>query len=276
MRLISICPSNTELLHFLGLTPDLVGIDDFSDWPRETQKLTRLGPDLSIDMNKLQLLKPDLVLASLSVPGMEKNVEELKKRNIPHVVYDPQSLTDIQNDLLDLGQRTNKMPEAHQIVKWMKEEIKSYEKISITIKNRKKVYFEWWPKPVFTPGKVNWLTEIAYFAGGQNIFDDVELASVQTTWDDVVNRKPHIIGMVWVGVKTDKMQPSHIKKREGWEVLESYQTEIVKLEEDLFCRPSPRLIMGLKRLAALLHPNDFPPFLPKEEESYIKKLQVKR
>ncbi|MFG6497210.1 cobalamin-binding protein [Fictibacillus sp. UD] len=276
MRLISICPSNTELVHFLGITSQLVGVDDFSDWPAEIEKLTRLGPDLSINMDKLQSLEPDLVLASLSVPGMEKNVEELKRRDIPHVVYNPQSLTDIQNDLLDLGQRTNKMLTARHMVDWMIKEVRSYEKISRSIKNRRKVYFEWWPKPVFTPGKVNWLTEIAYLAGGQNLFEDVELASVQTTWDDVVNRKPDMIGMVWVGVKTDKMQPSHIKKRDGWEVLESYQTEIVKLEENLFCRPSPRLIFGLKRLAALIHPNDFPPFLPKEEETYIKKLQAIR
>ncbi|KZE67706.1 cobalamin-binding protein [Fictibacillus phosphorivorans] len=276
MRLISICPSNTELLHFLGLTSQLVGIDDFSDWPAEIEELTRLGPDLSIDMDKLQSLDPDLVLASLSVPGMEKNIEELKKRNIPHIVYNPQSLNDIQNDLLDLGQRTNKVLQARQMVNWMKKEIESYEKISRTIKNRRNVYFEWWPKPVFTPGKVNWLTEIAYLAGGKNLFEDVELASVQTTWDDVVRRKPDLIGMVWVGVKTDKMQPSHIKKRDGWEVLEVHKTEIVKLEEDLFCRPSPRLIFGLKRLAALIHPNEFPPFLPKEEESYIKKLQATR
>ena len=42
--------------------------------------LPRLGPDLSIDMDKLELYEPDLVLASLSVPGMEKNIEELEKR----------------------------------------------------------------------------------------------------------------------------------------------------------------------------------------------------
>jgi iron complex transport system substrate-binding protein len=275
LRIISICPSNTELLHYLGLTSELIGVDDFSDWPKDIEKLPRLGPDLSIDMDKLQSLKPDLVLASLSVPGMEKNIEELERRSIPHVIYNPQSLTDIQNDLLDLGKRTNKMAEAKKVTEWMKNEINQYEKISNSIKDRKKVYFEWWPKPIFTPGKVNWLTEIAYLAGGENLFQDIELASVQTTWEDVVHRKPEIIGMVWVGVKTDKMQISHIQKREGWDHLEAdLRTEIFKLEESLFCRPSPRLIIGMKRLAALIHPNDFPVFLPEEEESYIKKLQV--
>lgn len=274
MKLISICPSNTELLHFLGLTSNLIAVDDFSDWPKSLQDLPRLGPDLSIDMDKLESLKPDLVLASLSVPGMEKNVEKLKERNIPHVVYNPQTLIDIQNDLLDLGMRTNKQSEAHQMVTWMRNEIHTYETISHTIKQKKRIYFEWWPKPVFTPGKINWLTEIALLAGAQNVFDDVELASIQTTWEDVVTRKPDIIGMVWVGVKTAKMQPAHITKREGWNLLKAHQTKILKLEESLFCRPSPRLIFGLKRLAALLHPTDFPAFLPEDEESYIEELQV--
>lgn len=274
MKLVSICPSNTELLHFLGATPDLIGIDDFSDWPSDVERLPRLGPDLSIDMNKLEALEPDLVLASLSVPGMEKNIEELIKRSIPHVIYDPQSLTDIQNDLLDLGNRLNKLNEAAHAVKWMNNEIEEYKRISDTLHVRKKIYFEWWPKPVFTPGKINWLTEISRLAGGINIFEDVELASVQTTWEDVVGRKPDLIGMVWVGVKTDKMNPSHIKKREGWDLLSAHRTEIVKLEESLFCRPSPRLIFGLKRLAALIHPDNYPAFLPEQEEMYMKELQV--
>jgi iron complex transport system substrate-binding protein len=274
LKLVSICPSNTELLHFLGATPDLIGIDDFSDWPSDVEQLPRLGPDLSIDMNKLEALEPDLVLASLSVPGMEKNIEELNKRNIPHVIYDPQSLTDIQNDLLDLGKRLNRTEEARHIVKWMKNEIEEYKRISDTLHVRKKIYFEWWPKPVFTPGKINWLTEISRLAGGMNIFEDVELASVQTTWEDVVNREPDLIGMVWVGVKTDKMNPSHIKKREGWDLLNAHRTEVVKLEESLFCRPSPRLIFGLKRLAALIHPDDYPAFLSEQEEMYMKELQV--
>ncbi|MBN3556595.1 cobalamin-binding protein [Fictibacillus nanhaiensis] len=277
MRIISICPSNTELLHYLGLTSKLVGVDDFSDWPKSIENLPRLGPDLSIDMDKLQSLAPELVLASLSVPGMEKNIAELERRSIPHVIYNPQSLSDIQNDLFDLGKRTDTLAEATKVIEWMKNEITQYEKISNSIKKRKKVYFEWWPKPVFTPGKVNWLTEIANLAGGENVFQDVELASVQTTWEDVVSRKPDIIGMVWVGVKTEKMKISHIQKREGWDHLETnLRTELFKLEESLFCRPSPRLIIGMKRLAALVHPNHFPAFLPEEEESYIEKLQVTR
>ncbi|GAE44630.1 vitamin B12 ABC transporter [Mesobacillus boroniphilus JCM 21738] len=87
-------------MEFLGLTDLLVGVDDFSDWPETVKSLPRLGPDLSIDLDLVEELKPDLVLASLSVPGMEKNIEGLAARNIPHIVLNPQSLADIENDLM--------------------------------------------------------------------------------------------------------------------------------------------------------------------------------
>lgn len=64
MRVISLCPSNTEIMEYLGLTHLLVGVDDFSDWPTSIENLPKLGPDLSINMELVEKLKPDLVLAS--------------------------------------------------------------------------------------------------------------------------------------------------------------------------------------------------------------------
>lgn len=48
MRIISICPSNTEIVALLGLTDSLIAVDDFSDWPQTVNTLPKLGPDLSI------------------------------------------------------------------------------------------------------------------------------------------------------------------------------------------------------------------------------------
>ncbi|PAF15074.1 cobalamin-binding protein, partial [Shouchella clausii] len=81
--------------------------------------------------------------------------------------------------------------------------------------------WEWWPKPVFTPGKVNWLTEISEIAGGRNLYADVELASVQTDWEDVLNRQPDYICLAWVGVRREKVNPEIVLKRPGWSELEA-------------------------------------------------------
>lgn len=86
MRIVSLCPSNTEILAYLGLTEHIVGVDHYSDWPHPVRSLPDLGPDLNINMNKVVELKPDLIVASLSVPGMERHVAQLKDLGIPYLV----------------------------------------------------------------------------------------------------------------------------------------------------------------------------------------------
>jgi iron complex transport system substrate-binding protein len=268
MRLISICPSNTELVYYLGLCEQLVGVDDFSDWPSTVSNLPKLGPDLNINMDKVEALKPDLVLASLSVPGMEKNVEELKKRKIPHVIFNPQSLSDIRNDLFTLGKATGSEEKAAEVIQRYDEFVSTYKKIASTITNKKTIYWEWWPKPLFTPGRINWLTEISELAGGANIFADQNVASYQPAWEEVLEKDPEVFCLVWVGIEEKNMKPALIKKRERSVELQSVQSEtIFTMEEALFCRPSPRLLLGLNRIASLLHPNLYPAY--KDEDPLL-------
>lgn len=256
MRLISICPSNTELLAYLGLTEQLVGLDDFSDWPASVQHLPRLGPDLSIDIDALEALEPDLVLASLSVPGMEKNVNELVARGIPHLVLDPQSLNDIAEDLLTVGHACGISDEAEKINKDYKNFVDEMKTRASLTSTNPELYWEWWPKPIFTPGQINWLTEVSEISGGKNVFRDVELASVQTDWDDVIQRNPDYIFLAWVGVQQSKVNKKVLEKRPGYENLSVTQkNRIYIMEEELYCRPSPRLLEGAFKLANILHPD---------------------
>ncbi|PLS17253.1 cobalamin-binding protein [Bacillus sp. M6-12] len=254
MRIISICPSNTELMEYLGLTDLLVAVDDFSDWPNAIANLPRLGPDLSIDMDLLEKLKPDLVLASLSVPGMEKNVEKLRERGIPHIVLNPQSLTDIEQDLIITADALNVHERGIEAAKLFRSRLEAVKEIGSIMAEKPKLYWEWWPKPIFTPGKINWLTEISEAAGASNVFADVELASVQTDWEDVLHRQPDFICLAWVGVRKKKVQKSVVIKRDGFEKLTNIDdSRILILEEELYCRPSPRLLDGLEKLVKLIH-----------------------
>lgn len=258
MRLISICPSNTELLAYLGLTDYLVGVDDFTDWPNYIAHLPRLGPDLSINMDLVEELKPDLVLASLSVPGMEKNVLELEKRGIPHIVLNPQSLHDIADDLITVGKICGMEDQAKKRAAEYLAFIHVLKKRSNHAETKPTLYWEWWPKPVFTPGMINWLTEVSVIAGGRNVFEDVELASVQTDWVDVVQRNPDYILLAWVGVRPEKVKPELVLKRPGWSELNSVKEgRLHMMEEELYCRPSPRLLEGALNLGKLIHPELF-------------------
>jgi iron complex transport system substrate-binding protein len=243
------------LLAYLGLIDQLVAVDDFSDWPKSINALPRLGPDLSIDMDKLELHEPDLVLASLSVPGMEKNIEELEKRMVPHIILDPQSLNDIADDLLTVGQACGIEERALRIRSEYLSFIEEMKKRATAVEETPRLYWEWWPKPIFTPGSINWLTEISSIAGGLNEFRDVELASVQTDWEDVLNREPDYILLAWVGVRINKVKKEVVLKRPGWKELAAVKSDHLSvMEEELYCRPSPRLLEGALKLAKMIHP----------------------
>ncbi|RNF40819.1 cobalamin-binding protein [Planococcus salinus] len=251
MRIISICPSNTELLAFLRADHLLIAVDDYSDWPKHVNDLPRLGPDLSIRMDELEALKPDLVLASLSVPGMERNVDELIRRKIPHLVLNPQSFDDIGQDLLTVGKACGVDPEPiHADYMAIIEELKSR---SANVQFRPSLYWEWWPKPVFTPGRINWLSEMSDMTGGRNVFDDVDSANIQTDWDDVRKRDPDFILLAWVGIMTSKVKPALVRKRSGYDNMKAAE-QLHIMEEELYCRPSPRLIEGAVKLGKLIHP----------------------
>lgn len=254
MRIISICPSNTELLAFLGADDLLVGVDDYSDWPKHVNDLPKLGPDLAIRMDELEALKPDLVLASLSVPGMEKNVDELVKRKIPHLVLDPQSLEEIGQDLLAVGQACG--IDAQPVYDDYLAVIEELKSRSAKAVQRPSLYWEWWPKPVFTPGAINWLTEISEITGARNAFADAATANFQTEWDEVKKRDPDFILLAWVGIMTSKVKPEVVRKRPGWNEMKAFEN-IHIMEEELYCRPSPRLLEGALRLGKLIHPDLF-------------------
>ncbi len=242
------------MMEYLGLTHLLAGVDDFSDWPAAIADLPRLGPDLSINMDLVEQLKPDLVLASLSVPGMEKNVEALVKRGIPHIVLNPQTLSDIEQDLIRIAEAVGESKRGIEAAENFRKRLETIKEQSTKVEPKPLLYWEWWPKPIFTPGKNNWLTEISEAAGAVNVFHNVEMASIQTDWEDVLSRKPDFICLAWVGVRREKVQKNAVTKRPGFEKLHfKNDNQILILEEELYCRPSPRLIEGLEKLYKLIH-----------------------
>ncbi len=252
LRIVSLAPSNTEIVHVLGLTGALVGVDDWSDWPPEVQDLPKVGPDLNVDLEKVAALKPDLVLASLSVPGMERNVEGLKARGLPHIVLDPNSLEEIWADIRLVGAHTGRERQAEAVVGALRERVERIRQAASVDPPGRRLYWEWWLRPIYTPGRTNWLTEISEIAGCSNIFADYKVANVRV--DDpleVVRRRPDHILLAWTGARAPR--PEHVYRRPGWDALEAVRKRRVQvMEEGLFNRPSPRLVDGLERLWQVL------------------------
>lgn len=259
-RIVSLCPSNTELVHALGLSEYLVGVDNYSDYPDEiVGKLPKLGPDLHIDMKKVVELKPDLTIASLSVPGMERVVAELAGTGLTYIILSPHTIEDIFTDmrtLTDALASYDIQSQLQGIVHSLRTRVERIRSTTEHVGERPRLYWEWWPSPVFSPAKNNWLTEISDLAGATNIFADVEGDQVQDDGTRVLDGHPDYFLAVWTGVPQHKVPLQKILQRKGWDTLPALsQGRLYILSEGLFCRPSPRLIDGLEQLITLLHPH---------------------
>ncbi len=270
MRIVSLCPSNTELLGFMGLSSSIVGVDRYSDWPPAVRGLPRLGSDMDIDMDAVEKLHPDLVVASLTVPGMEKNIAGLQERGLPHIVLSPRSLADIGGNMLYVGEATDTLGQARAAKEKFERVLAQYAELSGKVRVRPRLYWEWWPKPVFTPGGGNWLTEISALAGAENCYAEDPRASVKTDLEDVRSRDPDYILLAWVGVRESLVKPESVKRRANWESLQAVrQGKIRVMEEPLYCRPSPRLVAGMQKLAAFLHPDIYPAYDRSQSEAWF-------
>jgi iron complex transport system substrate-binding protein len=248
VRLVSLCPSNTEILFGLGLGPEVVAVDDWSDWPDAVIDLPRVGPDLRVEMDRVVAARPDLVLASLSVPGMERNVDALRARGIPHLVLDPHSLEDVLSDMVTVGEACGARAAAGRAIAGATARI---EKIRARGRGRPRLgmYWEWWPKPLIAAGRRSWVHEMSEIVGCANVCADLDRPSAPLRPEDIIARDPELLMICWCGTLQRLQDPSRVASRAGWDRIRGVRSGAVYcVPEQLFGRPSQRLLDGLDML----------------------------
>ena len=113
---VTLAPSNAELVDALGCFDWVVACEDSSDFPPGVAECERLGPDLGPDLDRVAALAPALVVSSLSVPGMERVVTGLRARGLPQVVLAPRSLAEVIDDVRRVGDRVGRAEAAARVV----------------------------------------------------------------------------------------------------------------------------------------------------------------
>lgn len=251
-RLVSIAPSNAEIVGALGAVDMLVGAESSSDYPPEVRFLPRLGPDLHVDMERLAALEPDLVLASLTVPGMERNIAALERSGVPYLVLAPLNLEEICRDVDRVGRALGRQAQAREVVAGMRASIAHLQDARDT-KSPVPVYLEWWPKPMFTPGAGCWSNELIELAGGVNVFRHIPRQSAEIATSELVAADPRIIFVSWCGVPFEKLDPKRVLNRPGLQGVRAVQERrVYPIDEAFLGRPGPRVIEGIRAMAAAI------------------------
>ncbi len=250
-RIITLAPSNAEIVDALGAFERVIACEDSSDHPPAVASLERLGPDLGPDLDRVAELSPDLVLSSLSVPGMERVVTGLAVRGVPQLVLAPRSLADVRADIRRTAQALGLGGVGEAVVRDM--EAQEAELRAACSGEPTPVYLEWWPKPMFTPGQDCYSNELISLAGGRNVFGDRPGSSLEVQAADIVAADPAVCFVSWCGVAEEKLDPQNLIQRCGLEGLPAAQQgRVFRLDEAFSGRPGPRMLEAARRMAAAI------------------------
>jgi len=249
--LITLCPSNAEMVHALGRFDRVIACEDSSDYPDAVATLERLGPDLGPDLDRVAALKPHAVVSSLSVPGMERTVTGLRARGIPQLVLAPRSVSEVLDEMAWLARALGANAEGKVACARMRQEIDALEDaLHEPSPPPLAVYLEWWPKPMFTPGSRCYSNELIRLAGGRNVFGDKPGSSLEITTDDLLKANPDVCFVSWCGVAHAKLDPKNLIEREGLSALRASQVgNVFPLDERFSGRPGPRMLEAARIMA---------------------------
>lgn len=254
-RIVSLVPSNTEILFALGLEHEIVGVNDNDDYPKAATKKTKIG-GMEFNVEKVLSLKPDAVFAHESnAKSVEAGLQQLKDAGIPvFVVKSATSFEETYSTIKQLGQITNKEQKADQIITSMKKKVKDVQAKVANVKQRT-AFVETADEPdIFTAGKDTFMQEIFDLAKIKNVVDD------QSGWfkidtEEIVKRNPDTIIVMedYVPNIVEK-----VKKRQGFDSITAVKNDaVVKVDQDLTARTGPRLADGLEEIAKAVYPEAF-------------------
>lgn len=254
MRIVSLACSNTEIVCSLGCEDQLVGVDDHSDFPSDVvSRLPKVGPDLEIDIEGVAALEPDLVLATLTVPGHEKVVARLEAAGLPFLAPEPVSLADVYRDVRAIGAAIDAGARAAAVATEMERAMSSRTGETLKSGRRPSLLIQWWPKPVIAPGKQSWVHDLIELAGGCNPLGAEEIKSRPVPDDEVAALAPDTFVLSWCGVEPDKVRPDVVYANPAWQELAAIRDRrVYRVPEALLGRPSPRLVDGFRALCRVV------------------------
>ena len=254
-RIVSLAPSNTELLYAVGAGGQVVGREDFSDCPAEALELPSVGGSMGdYNLEAIVALQPDLVLLTeLHSPELVQSLEALGLT--VYYLGNPVVLEDLYTNLEIVGKLTGHENEAAALVEELTGRVNKVDELVATTSSRPVIFYELDatdPAKPWTAGPGTFVDQLVNRAGGVNLGSSLSGAWVQVSQEELIIQDPD---MIFLGDAAYGTTPEQVAARAGWENLQAVtNNQIFSFDDDLVSRPGPRLVDGLVEFARLLHP----------------------
>lgn len=250
-RVISLEPSITEAIYLAGHFDKLVGVARSArsaNWPAAVEQLESVGTIRHVNIEKAVDLDPDLVLGS----GMSREgLELLAKLGYQTAYIDPKNITDIWNNMIELGELLGDSEQAQAQVAEYKltvEEIKD----QIRVGEQKTAFFLYNINPVMAMGRDTIPNQVLELAGAKNLALDItEDGNPSFSLERLLELDPDFIFLAMRAVSAVE----ELKNDPVWSQLTAVKNNNVHLPPtEYILRPTPRVIYGIKEINQLVYP----------------------
>lgn len=291
-KIVTLIPSATEIVAFLGMKESIVGRSHECDYPKDLKKIIKLtSPKINVDgsseeihkqinkilenslsvykvdIKELKKLEPDVVITqaqcevcAVSLSEVEQIVTNHLNEKTKIISLQPNTLNEIFDDIYRVSNGLNlKKARTDSLIKPLKKKIENIEILS-SKQNRYTVACIEWIDPLMAAG--NWIPEMVKMSGGEDIFGKKGKDSHWIKFDEIEKKDPEIIIFLPCGYdikKTSTEVKLLFDKDAKWKNLKAYKNKKIFIVDgnQFFNRPGPRIIDSLEIFAEVIHPDIF-------------------
>lgn len=283
MRIVSLLPAATEILHALGLGDELVGVTALCDQPEGARVVPIVAwrapatmpsdapgvPLLALDSVALEVADPDLIIASDLCRVCAAGPRDLRllaaeiDDEVEVLSIDPVSIEGVLNSIQAIGAMTEAEDAAMDVVIGLRERLQAVDAIVTARRDHgfvpPRVAALEWLEPPFSVGR--WVPEQVRLAGGWELLGHDRERGEATTWDAVREVDAEILVLMPAGLDLPGTVAgwAGLPRPAGWDELRAVQAGRVFAVDGaaFFSRPGPRVVDGVEVLAELVDPLAF-------------------
>ncbi len=256
-RIISLAPSNTEILFALGLADRVVAVTDYCDYPSEVKEKPSIGGFSTPNIEELVALSPDLILAT-SIHE-KRIIPQLEGKGITVFALNPKTLDEVLEAINLVGEITGEEEEASGLVAEMENRIKA-----VTDKTgglpegqRPRVFYIVWHDPLMASGSETLQDDLIDKAGGINIARDLT-GYADISFEAFIAANPQVMIAGGGHGSGEDLPLQFAKNDERLSDMDArINDQVYGVDANLASRPGPRIVDGLEKFAEFIHPELF-------------------
>lgn len=249
-RIVCLTPSSAEIVFAVGAGNKVVAVSEYTKYPAEAQKITKIGSYASLNVEKIVEMKPDLLFAD---PYQKLAVERLEKLDLAVIVLDYQNIEQILSNIALVGKVIGQEKEASSLIQSIEAKIEAIVAKTANLREVEKAKVLYLYEPEWVAGSGTLANSYIQKAGGVNIATDIQ-GCKPITLEAIIERNPDVILCVVGYVPTLDWATNETRLRE---VNALKNNRVYALDADTVDCPGPRVGVALELVAKCLYPELF-------------------